>query len=211
MKLDDTPRLPTGLEVKHFPAMVEVKASGGMQGQATARFASFGLVDADGDLTEPGAFGPDGQEVIVSAYGHRSWAGDLPVGKAVLRSDHTAAYADLQFFMDTQAGRDTFSVLRSLGDLQEFSYGYRVEEAAPGTDPKSGQRIQILRRVKVHEISPVLKGAGVNTGVVSGSVKEELYRIREQLLGGHRGDQARGLAAREFVRFQRIRSRALGV
>lgn len=55
----------------------------------------------------PGAF-EDGAQVVVSAYGHQSWNGALPVGKATIHADHEKAWADVQFLMTTQAGRDTF-------------------------------------------------------------------------------------------------------
>jgi hypothetical protein len=69
----------------------------------------------------PGAF-EDGAQVVASAYGHQSWNGALPVGKATIHADHEKAWADVQFLMTTQAGRDTFETVRDLGELGEWSY-----------------------------------------------------------------------------------------
>jgi hypothetical protein len=71
-------------------ASVEVKAAD--QGIARAVFSRFHVVDHDGDWTEPGAF-QDGTEVPVSAFGHSSWTGALPVGRATIHSDREKAWA----------------------------------------------------------------------------------------------------------------------
>ena len=54
------------------------------KGQVAAVFSTFDVVDLDGDVTKSGAF-EDGAEVVISAYGHQSWQGMLPVGKGTIR------------------------------------------------------------------------------------------------------------------------------
>lgn len=130
------------------------------QGVVTAVFSTFDVIDSDGDVTRPGAFEP-GAEVRISAYGHMSWMGELPVGKGSIRSTKTEAILDGQFFMDTVAGRDTFTVVKELGALGEWSYGYDPVEYSFGEH--EGQQVRFLDKLKVHEVSPVLLGAGVNT------------------------------------------------
>jgi hypothetical protein len=49
------------------------------KGAVRAIISTMNVVDHDGDLVLPGAFGQ--QRVIISAYGHGSWQGALPVGK----------------------------------------------------------------------------------------------------------------------------------
>jgi hypothetical protein len=160
------------------------------RGEAIAVFATLNVVDHDGDVTLPGAF-EVGAEVPVSAYGHTSWTGALPVGKATIREVGDEAVADLQFFMGTAAGRETFEVVKELGDLQEWSYGYDAIEESYGDH--GGQRVRFLRKLVTHEISPVLLGAGVGTRTLAGSVKSsaspaavdlgELRRIRSAVVG----------------------------
>ncbi len=128
------------------------------RGEVTAIFSTFNVIDSDGDVTLPGAF-EDGVEVPISAYGHASWQGALPVGKARIRQTDTQAILEGQFFMNTAAGRDTFTVVKELGDLGQWSYGFDVIEQSFGEF--NGRQVRFLERVRVHEVSPVLVGAGV--------------------------------------------------
>jgi hypothetical protein len=45
--------------------------------------------------------------------------------------------------------------------LLEWSYGYDVLDGEPGT--KDGESVRLLKSLKVHEVSPVILGAGVGT------------------------------------------------
>lgn len=137
---------------------VEIKDAD--QGLVTAVFATLGVVDSDGDVTVDGAF-EDGAQVRISAYGHTSWGGALPVGKGAIRVVGKEAILDGQFFMDTTAGRDTFTVVKELGPMQEWSYGYDAAEFSFGE--QDGQRVRFLQKQKVYEVSPVLLGAGIGT------------------------------------------------
>lgn len=137
---------------------VEIKSAA--KGQVSAVFSTFNVIDHDGDVTLPGAF-TDGAEVLISAYGHKTWEGSLPVGKGTIRTTDTEAILDGQFFMDTTAGRDTFEVVKQVGSKQQWSYGYDTIEAEPGV--KDGRDVQFLKRLEVHETSPVILGAGINT------------------------------------------------
>src|SRR3546814_14819273 len=62
--------------------------------------------------------------VRISAYGHKSWQGQLPVGKGVIRVKGKRAILEGQFFMTTTHGRDTFETVKALSEdgLQEWSY-----------------------------------------------------------------------------------------
>jgi HK97 family phage prohead protease len=137
---------------------VEIKSED--RGEFSAVFSTFNVVDSDGDVTHPGAF-DDGAEVLISSYGHQSWQGALPVGKGVIRQTKSEAVCDGQFFMDTTHGRDTFAVVKALGGSQQWSYGFDVVDSEDGQF--DGRKARFLKRLKVHEVSPVLMGAGVNT------------------------------------------------
>lgn len=140
---------------------VEIKDAD--KGEISAVFATYNVVDHDGDVTLPGAF-TDGAPVTISAYGHKSWEGLLPVGRGVIRADGEKAWLEGRFFLNTTAGRDTFEVVKELKDLQEFSYGYDAEEFSYGDH--EGRQVRFLRKQLVHEVSPVLKGAGIGTRVL---------------------------------------------
>lgn len=128
-------------------------------GTFTAIFSRFGVVDTQGDLTLPGAFGE--QRVIISAYGHGSWNGALPVGKGRIFESDIGGIVEGQFFLDTQAGAETYKTIKNVGDLQEWSYA--LPEIDYEMREQDGQRIRVIKRVKVNEVSPVLLGAGIGT------------------------------------------------
>lgn len=138
---------------------VEVKDA--EKGQVSAVFSTFNVVDKDGDLTLPGAI-KDGMEVVISAYGHQSHYGALPLGKGVIRTTKTEAILDSQFFLDTTHGADAFKVVKNLGPLQEWSYSlHNVTRKSQEID---GQMVSIIEDIGlIKEVSPVLIGAGVNT------------------------------------------------
>jgi hypothetical protein len=138
------------------------------EGRVKAVFATFNVKDLDGDVTLPEAF-DDGAPVRISAYGHASWgisrgASSVPippVGKGVIRTTASEAILDGQFFMNTTAGRDHYELVKEMGDQQEWSYGYDTLDSGPG-DFK-GETVNILRKQRVHEVSPVMLGAGIDT------------------------------------------------
>jgi hypothetical protein len=140
------------------------------KGEVTAVFATFNVVDKDGDVTLPGAF-TEGAEVLISAYGHKTWEGALPVGKGTIQTTKTEALLKGQFFMDTQHGRDTFYTVKELQGKQEWSYGYDTVDSEPGE--KDGQRVRFLKRQEVHEVSPVLLGAGIGTRTLSTKARKD--------------------------------------
>ena len=145
-------------------SQVEIKDAG--RGEVRAVFSTLNVKDSDGDVTESNAFDGNG-EVPISAYGHASWQGALPVGKGTMREVGDEAVFDGQFFMDTTPGKDTFLTVKALADagLGEWSYGYDVLEWSKGEF--NGDDVRFLKKLKVHEVSPVLVGAGVNTRTLS--------------------------------------------
>lgn len=143
---------------------VEIKDAD--KGEITAVFATLNVVDADGDVILPGAF-EQGAKVRISAYGHSSWGERLPVGKGTIRETKTEAVLDGRFFMDVPDAVATFSVVKQLGEdgLQEFSFGYDPVEFSFGEF--EDRPVRFLAKLKTHEVSPVLLGAGVNTRLLT--------------------------------------------
>lgn len=137
------------------------------KGEIRAVFSTFDVIDADGDVTLSGAF-EDGANVRLSAYGHGSWHGELPIGRGKIRTDEKQAVFDGQFFMSTLRGKETFTTVKELGELGEWSYAYDVVESEQGEFNE--QPVRFLKKLKVLEVSPVLVGAGVDTRTLS--VKE---------------------------------------
>jgi hypothetical protein len=138
-------------------------------GSGRARIAQLSAIDSDGDTYAPGAFSwkqGGGQWVnMIPAHDRRA----MPFGKAWLHEDGDWCVADLYLNLETQAGKDwhatlKFDLAKGL-PVQEWSYGYQVLDAVQ--EQRDGKYVQILKKLDVDEISPVLRGAGVGTGTLS--------------------------------------------
>ncbi|MEU8683154.1 HK97 family phage prohead protease [Streptomyces sp. NPDC048611] len=140
---------------------VEFKDAG--HGQVEAVFATLGVKDHDGDVTLKGAFDQDAP-VRISAYNHASWGGALPIGKGTIREEGDQVVFRGEFFK-TQAAQDTRETLKGLGAMGEWSYGFDVVESEPGNH--KGESVRLLKKMKVHEVSPVMLGAGIGTSTRS--------------------------------------------
>ena len=146
------------MKVKTFGA-TRVKAMDDA-GKGTAVIATLNVIDKDGDVTMPGAFG-DQHAVVVPTH---NW-NHVPLGKATIREEGNEVLADFQLNLDIQAAREWHSALKfdlANGDaLQEWSYGFTIKDSSIGDF--DGESVRFLKSVDVHEISPVLLGAGEGT------------------------------------------------
>lgn len=167
------------------------------KGIVRAAFAKTGVVDRGGDVILPGAF--DDQEIVVSSFNHGSSRGDsLPVGKGRITEKGDEAVAELQFFMSTERGREHFQVIKELGSLQQYSFGFMVTKAGELTEDmiKAGAD-RAIAKVNVFEVSPVLVGEGIDTRTLAvKSKKEEEPELSEE-------------AAAEFERFTELSTKYL--
>ncbi|MGH9250129.1 MAG: HK97 family phage prohead protease [Acidimicrobiales bacterium] len=159
---------------------VDFKA--GDKGEFSAVIATYGVIDSDGDVTEPGAH-RNGQKAVVSPYGHASMMGTLPVGTAVLKTEAGRTVAEGQYFMDMPEGRSAFTAMKRLYEqgLGEWSYGYEIVDAEMGE--MDGQRVRFLKQVDVYEVSHVLRGAGVGTGTLAakdGPGTDQIVPVKEK-------------------------------
>lgn len=133
-------------------------------GTGLAQIATLSAIDHDGDTYAKGAFGE--QDVIILA-GH-SWTG-VPLGKGRVFEKGDHAFAEFKLNLATTAGKEWHEALRfDMADgkpLTEWSYGFRVLESADET--RDGKSVRVLQKLDVFEVSPVVKGAGVDTHTVS--------------------------------------------
>ncbi len=151
---------------------VRTKAVGD-DGTALIVFATLSVVDKDEDVIMPGAFGEQ-LAAILPAH-NRSKA---PLGKARIFEDANEALAEKRFNLDIENARDWHSAIKfDMADgepIQEYSFGFTILESSRGEF--EGRQVRFLSKLKVHEVSPVLVGAGVNTrtlAVKSGLAKQE--------------------------------------
>lgn len=152
-------------------------------GDVEVVFATLNVVDHDGDILTKAAF-DDGAPVVISAYGHGSHRGELPIGKGRIVMSDTEAKMVGRFFMNTTHGRDAFLTVKELSDedaLQEWSFSLRDVTGATGED-QNGDAGFVIDHVFVKEVSPVLEGAGINTHtVVAKAMKESVAATRTLL------------------------------
>jgi len=143
-------------ETKQVTVQAELKTEGDAAGSVSAVFSTFDVVDSDNDIVVASAF-EDGQQAPMA------WAHDWqkPVGKGVIHITPQHARFDGGFFLDTEAGAEAYSTVKAMGDLQEWSWGFRVLDAA--YEERDGVSVRVITKADVFEVSPVLRGAGVGT------------------------------------------------
>jgi hypothetical protein len=143
-------------------------------GTGTAVVATLNVIDKDGDITLPGAFG----EQTIKVQPAHDWSAPA-IGTATIYETATEARADFKFNLNMTSGREWYESMKfamANNTPTEWSYGFNVLEEDWRT--VDGRQVRGLLKLKVHEISPVLVGAGVNTRTLSlkqrGAVKTPL-------------------------------------
>lgn len=130
------------------------------EGDVEAVFSTFDVVDKDGDIVLPSAF-VQGQAVPL--VWHHDWT--RPVGKGVIHVEPTRAVFKGAFFLNTEGGQEAYRTVKAMGELQQYSWGFRIRDAA--YEERDGEWIRIIKRAEVYEVSPVLVGAGEGTRTLS--------------------------------------------
>ena len=179
----------------------------GPEGAVVARIATLGVVDRDGDLTVPGAFGSV-EDVKVSPFNHSSaYGAALPVGVGKVFERGGAAFFEGLLFLDTIGGRELHTTLKRLSEAGapcEWSYGFEVVESEDAV--RGDQRVRVLKRLALFEVSPVLRGAGIGTRTVSVKSGEGRFSPSPQ----PSPIKGEGGAERDFARLQVIEARMAG-
>lgn len=145
--MSHTKNLTTGVEYKDDSE----------HGSVVARFSTFDIVDREGDIVRASAF-TDGQEVPM-VWAHQ-W--DKPIGKGVVRVAKDHARFEGQFF-PTAAGQEARAAVKAMGDLQQYSWGFRV------LDTQANEKIRgyDITKAEIFEVSPVLVGANQQTATLA--------------------------------------------
>lgn len=136
-----------------------------MAGRVTGYASVTGVIDRVGDVVLPGAF--LGLERLVRdgfvAVGHE-WT-RLPVGWIVAAVEDARGLKVTLAFHETEEGRTAEQMVReriAAGKTVGLSIGYVVRESARGT--WDGERVRLLRRIEVREVS--LVGVPANPAAV---------------------------------------------
>lgn len=153
-------------EIKRVNTAVEFKAD--EEGSIRALFSTFGVVDRDGDIVLQSAIE---NGVAVPMVWHHEW--DDPIGKGVVSTDTRGATFDGRFFVETQRGLEAYKTVKAMGELQEYSWGFRVLDYEYREEPEHGI-VRVIKKAEIFEVSPVLKGAGVGTMTLAVKAAEGL-------------------------------------
>lgn len=148
-------------ESKNF----EFKTVDDEKGSVEAVFSVFNNMDTDGDVMVPGSIKSgfkDNQVPMVFAH---KW--DQPIGKGVISQDENKAVFKGSFFMDTEAGKEAYALAKGMGDLQEWSFGFRIDDSEvkgfQSEDMEDEIEARYIKSATVYEVSPVLVGANRET------------------------------------------------
>ena len=146
------------------------------EGKVSAVFSVFNSLDSDGDVVLPGSIKSGFKSGDVPMVWAHKW--DMPIGKGRIKEDDGKATFDGEFFMDTDSGQEAYKIVKNMGDMQQWSFGYRVNDAerAPfkSADSEDEQDARYLKDLTVFEVSPVLVGANQETYTMAIKSNKEL-------------------------------------
>jgi HK97 family phage prohead protease len=146
-------------EKKLLSEPIQVKDDGSA-GEFEAVFSTLDVIDHDGDIVKSSAIN-EGQMVPILWSHNQS---DMPIGVGVISVQANKAIIK-GTFIDSAVGRDARATVLATKGLQELSWGFRVKES--GHENVNGQPVRVITETETHEVSFVLKGAGLGTGVRS--------------------------------------------
>jgi prohead serine protease len=170
---------PAQTKRKEFRVSVK-EMNVGEDGKGQVVFATLGVVDKDGDITDKGAFGNQ----LAHLMPMHVWKdADSPfLGVASIKESGNEAIADIELNMDLQRAKDWRSSMKfalDRGKTIEWSYGFDVTDSEIRT--VNGKKVRALKSLIVHEVSPVVIGAGENTRVLSMKAYAEMQGTWEAI------------------------------
>lgn len=165
-------------------------------GQVEAVFSIFNSLDSDGDVVMPGAVKSGFKNNQVPMVWSHKW--DMPIGKGTIAQDDDKAVFKGEFFMDTESGREAYNLVKNMGDMQQWSFGYKVNDSDFGkAKDKGGEdtNARYLKDLTVYEVSPVLVGANQDTYTLAIKSNTELLKEIADVKGDEKEEQSSGCGA----------------
>ena len=96
--------------------------------------------------------------------------GEPAVGTGRVYEEDDAAIFEGSFNMKYPKAVDLYEVVKFSGELQEWSFAFRVLDSEPRKI--DGEEYDTYTRIEVREVSPVYKGAGMDTATLEVRQKE---------------------------------------
>ena len=155
---------------------IDLEFKGDSDGKVSAVFSVFNTLDSDGDVVIPDAIKSGFKSGSVPMVWAHKW--DMPIGKGEIKQDGDKATFEGSFFMDTESGQEAYKLVKAMGDLQQWSFGYRVNDSERGTFEDEGKEAdaRYLKDLSVYEVSPVLVGANQDTYTMAIKSNNELIK-----------------------------------
>ena len=157
-----------------FTKSVSFKTTDDEKGNVEAVFSVFNNLDSDGDVVVPGAIKSGFKDDQVPMVFAHKW--DQPIGKGKIIQEDDKAVFKGKFFMGTEAGKEAYNLAKEMGDLQEWSFGFRINDYEVSEFKKDGESVgdvRYLKDLEVYEVSPVLVGANRQTYTLAIKTGEE--------------------------------------
>ena len=152
--------------------------------QVEAVFSLFNSIDSDGDVVMPGAVKSGFKNNQVPMVWSHKW--DMPIGKGTITQDDSKAVFKGEFFMDTESGKEAYNLVKNMGDMQQWSFGYKVNDSEyDKAKDKEGKttNARYLKDLTVYEVSPVLVGANQDTYTLAIKSNTELLKEIAEVKG----------------------------
>ena len=146
-------------------------------GQVEAVFSIFNSLDSDGDVVVPGAVKSGFKNNQVPMVWSHKW--DMPIGKGTITQDDDKAVFKGEFFMDTDSGKEAYNLVKNMGDMQQWSFGYKVNDSEfhkTKVNEDEEAHARYLKDLTVYEVSPVLVGANQDTYTLAIKSNKELLK-----------------------------------
>ena len=155
-------------------------------GQVEAVFSLFNSLDSDGDVVVPGAVKSGFKNNQVPMVWSHKW--DMPIGKGTIAQDDDKAVFKGEFFMDTESGKEAYNLVKNMGDMQQWSFGYKVNDSefAKAKTQDGETNARYLKDLTVYEVSPVLVGANQDTYTLAIKSNTELLK---EITGEKNGEE----------------------
>ena len=146
------------------------------EGKVSAVFSVFNSLDSDGDIVLPGSIKSGFKSGSVPMVWAHKW--DMPIGKGEIKQDGDKATFEGSFFMDTESGKEAYNIVKNMADMQQWSFGYRVNDAERGKfgEGEEEKDARFLKDLTVFEVSPVLVGANQDTYTLAIKSNNELLK-----------------------------------
>ena len=161
------------------------------QGEGILKVATIGAKDKDNDISLPGFYGRQHANFLPAHDWHH-----IPLGKGVVYEKNADVLFQFKLNLELQASRDWYSHMKfdlsSPPSLQEISYGFQLFKDSFEYATVDGEQVRYLKArpdgqpgCKIFEVSTVLVGAGVGTGLIDLKEEKDMITPKPLLVPTH--------------------------